>query len=80
MDTVDGDLSHLLLNDHDRVDTNVLGTYTVTYWMDGADSQGLTALNVTQEIEVFDGVLPVRVIALTHPLLLIGSVSRCWNY
>eukprot|EP00045_Choanoeca_perplexa_P018471 m.292788 g.292788 ORF g.292788 m.292788 type:complete len:1973 (+) comp17829_c0_seq1:255-6173(+) len=75
-DLVDGDLSHLLKSNADSVNTSVVTVYTVTYWMNGTDSQGLTAFNITQEVEIFDNVNPR--LELLGPTVAIVEATSTW--
>jgi hypothetical protein len=59
-DPIEGDLTADLASDAaTAVNTNVLGVYTVTYYMTKADKQGLLAFNVTRTVRVVDRISPV---------------------
>ncbi|WP_115461383.1 HYR domain-containing protein, partial [Winogradskyella aurantiaca] len=58
-DNCDGDLSGSIIIDASTVDTNVVGTYTVTYNV--SDANGNNATEVTRTVDVVDTGLPTVV-------------------
>jgi hypothetical protein len=69
-DLIEGDLTADLASDAaTAVNTNVLGVYTVTYYMTKADKQGLLAFNVTRIVRVVDRIKPVSLTVVLLCLL-----------
>ena len=71
-DNYDGDLTGSIMIDATTVDTNTLGTYTVTYNV--TDSSGNSAIEVTRSVDVVDTTLPVVTLAGADPQTIeVGS-------
>ena len=73
-DNVDGDISGNIVIDATAVNTNVVGTYSVTYNV--SDTAGNTATEVTRTVDVVDTTAPVVVSKdITIPLDEFGSAT-----
>ncbi len=65
LDNYDGDISASIVKDSSAVDTNTVGSYTVTY--DVADANGNNAIQVTRAVDVVDTTKPVITLNGSNP-------------
>ena len=75
LDNIDGDITALIVIDSSTVDTNVPGTYTVTY--DVTDAAGNPATQVTRTVAVQDTIIPVITLTGINPqVVVVGTAYR----
>ncbi|MEK6155566.1 BspA family leucine-rich repeat surface protein [Flavobacteriaceae bacterium 3-367] len=73
VDDVDGDISSNITIDASSVDTNTVGSYTVTY--DVSDAAGNPAVQVVRTIIVVDTTAPVITLAGANPQVIVVGTA-----